>query len=144
MAYNNPYLYGYNYNPYQYSYQQPLQPQQMQQPTGQQLTPPTIHAEIIQVENETAAVKFPVGAGQSQMLMTRDESAIFIKSALANGQEDIVVYQRQEPKPAKPEINLSDYVTRDEFEKRLSALINQATQQPTAATKRPAKKDETE
>lgn len=101
----------YYYNPYQY--QQPQQPQTF--------TPPTIHAEIVQVDDVTAANNYPVGAGQSQMMIARDDSAIFIKSAAANGQTSLAVYRREKEQP-KPEINLSNYVTREEFEQRLSAI----------------------
>ena len=119
MAYN-PYIYnGYYNNPYQ----QQQQYYQQQQPAQQLLTPPTIHAEIIQIDDISAADVFPVGAGQSQMMMTRDDSAIIIKSALANGQTTLTVYKRQTAEPKKPEINLDDYITRAEFEQRISAII---------------------
>lgn len=101
----------YYYNPYQY--QQPQQPQTF--------TPPTIHAEIVQVDDMTAASNYPVGAGQSQMMIARDDSAIFIKSAAANGQTSLAVYRREKEQP-KPEINLSNYITREEFEQRLSTI----------------------
>ena len=115
-----------------------MQPQTMQQP-AQQLTPPTIHAEIIQVDDEIAATNYPVGAGQSQMLMAKDDSAIFIKSASANGQTSMTVYTRRASQPPKPEINPADYITRDEFEQRIQAIMPAPAQ---SAPKRAAKKDE--
>lgn len=118
MAYN-PYAYG-NYTPYQYNnmYQQ----QQPQQPV---MTPPMIHAEIIQVDSEDAAANYPVGAGQTQMFMARDDSAIYIKSVLANSQTSFIIYKKQETQSKKPEIDMTAYVTREEFEQRLNSLIPQ-------------------
>lgn len=117
MAYNGGFPVGYQqYFPPQYggSYA----PQQASQ---QLMTPPTIHAEIVQIGGEDEAVGFPVGAGQSQMMMTRDDSAIFIKTAYANGQSSIAKYVREK---AKPQQDLSaNYVTREEFEKRISEIL---------------------
>lgn len=117
MAYNGGFPVGYQqYFPPQYggSYT----PQQASQ---QLMTPPTIHAEIVQIGGEDEAVGFPVGAGQSQMMMTRDDSAIFIKTAYANGQSSIAKYVREK---AKPQQDLSaNYVTREEFEKRISEIL---------------------
>jgi len=122
MAYN-PYAYG-NYTPYQYSnmYQQQQPQMQPQQPT---MTPPTVHAEIIQVESEEIAYNFPVGAGQTQMFMKRDESAFYVKSVLANGQVLFFAYPRREPEPQDTTPDMSAYVTREEFEQRLNSLIPQ-------------------
>lgn len=100
MAYM-PYQY---YNPYQYQ--------------QQAFTPPTIRAEIIQADNEQMIINYPVGAGQSQMFMLRDDSAIYIKSAAANGQTSIAVYQRKAQEQADP------YITRAEFEQRLKEVLN--------------------
>ena len=91
-------------------------PQQAQQ---QMMTPPTIHAEIVQVNNKSEAMNFPVGAGQAQMMMAKDDSAIFIKTAFANGQSNIVEYIRKAPDPETPP---ADYITREEFERRLAEL----------------------
>ena len=129
---NNPYQ---QYNAYQQPQAQIQQPQQ----TAQQLTPPTIHADIVQIDDVSAADKFPVGAGQSQMLMTRDDSAIIIKSVLANGQYTLTVYERQTKKPQKPEINLSDYITREEFERRITEITTPA---PAPTAPKRAKKEE--
>lgn len=57
MAFN-PFPVGYQpYNPYQ-QYQPQMQQAQQQQ---QMMTPPTIHAEIVQVDGEQAAAQYPVG-----------------------------------------------------------------------------------
>jgi len=98
------------------------QPQQQAQLTQQSLTPPTIHADIVQVDNEQAAANFPVGAGASQMMIAKDDSAIFVKSAMPNGQTTLDVFVKRPPAPPKPEYDLGNFVTREELEERLSAL----------------------
>ena len=112
MAYNS-------YFPATYPQYYPQQPFMQSQSQQQVMTPPTIRAEIIQVGSKAEALNFPVGAGQTQMMIMRDDSAIFIKSAFANGQANLDEYVRKPPEPEKP---AADYVTREEFEQRISAL----------------------
>lgn len=100
-------------------YQQPSMGQGQGGNAQQMMTPPTIHAEIVQIGNRDEAVNFPVGAGQAQMMIMRDDSSIFIKSAFANGQSTIVEYIKKPPEPEKPPV---DYVTREEFEERIAEL----------------------
>lgn len=119
MAYNNGFPVGYPYYqtpPYQ---QQMIQAPSMQQQT---MSPPTIHAEILQVENEEAAARYPVAAGASQMMMARDDSEIYIKTSYANGQSELSVYVKRPPAPPAPVFDPAAYVTKDELERRLSAL----------------------
>jgi hypothetical protein len=99
-------------------YQQQGQP--VQAPGNPQMTKPTVHADIIQIENEAAGENEPVDAGTSQMMITKDESVILIKSVLANGETTMDIYRKQPKaeKPAEPE-----YVTRVEFEKRIAEMI---------------------
>lgn len=121
MAYNN--YFPATYSPFYPQYTQPQmsyqQPQQAAQP--QMMTPPTIRAEIVQVGSRAEAENFPVGAGQTQMMIAKDDSAIFIKTAFANGQANLDEYIRKPPEREKP---AADYVTREEFEKRLSELMS--------------------
>ena len=119
----------YNYYSYpqtyqqQYNLQQPYNSPQSQQYNSQpqqQYTPPTIHAEIIQVNNEQEAKDYPVAAGNTQMFIAKDDSAIYIKTAYVNTPAQLVVYKKSEPEPeVKP-----DYITREEFEKRLEEFFN--------------------
>lgn len=160
MAWNNgfPATYGQTF-PQGYPMNQPNPyAQQMaqtgfQQPTAQQqpaqmMTPPTIRAEIVQVEDEKAASNFPVGAGASQMMIARDESAIFIKSAMANGQTTLDVFEKRPPAPPAPTFDPEQYVRKDELEMLVSAAL--ATQQseqavrtaPVAARRASKKEDE--
>lgn len=118
MAYNN--YFPATYQPFYPQYPQQSPMQNMAQPQQQQMmTPPTIRAEIVQVGSKAEAINFPVGAGQTQMMIMRDDSAIFIKSAFANGQANFDEYIRKPPEPEKP---TADYITREEFEQRMSAL----------------------
>ena len=100
------------------------QPQQQAQPAQQTLTPPTIHADIVQVDNEQAAANFPVGAGASQMMIAKDDSAIFVKSAMPNGQTTLDVFVKRPPAPPKPEYDLGNFVTREELDERLASLMS--------------------
>ena len=124
-AYQNPYLpsmNGYQVPGYGWPGMQTGPQQQMMQQPGQapQMTKPTVHADIIQIENEAAGENEPVDAGTSQMMITKDESTILIKSVLANGETTMDIYRKQPKaeKPAEPE-----YVTRAEFEKRIAEMI---------------------
>ena len=127
------------YTPYQYQYgvyynnNNPYQQFQQQTMPQQPFTAPTIHAEIIQVDDMQTAYNYPVGAGQTQMFMARDDSAFFIKSVLANSQTSFEVYDRRKKDQQKPEsIDMNDYITRSEFEQRLKEV---AQHEPIRTTK---------
>lgn len=123
----NPF-YGFpaNYQPVQYqpAQYQPMQYQQ-QQPQMQQaqtMTLPTIHAEIVQVENEQAAASYPVGAGASQMMMARDDSAIYVKTATANG-FTLDVFEKRVKSPQNAIFDPAEYVRKDEIETLVTAAL---------------------
>lgn len=97
-----------NYSPY--AYQQ------------QMMSPPTIRAEIVQVDNEQAAANYPVGTGMSQMMIAKDESAIFVKSVSANGAV-MDVYIRRPPAPPEPKFVPGDYVRKDEIAEIVAAML---------------------
>lgn len=143
MAYNSGFPMGYQPaqmypNPFiqmNNPYMQGAQPQQVQQP--QAMTPPTIHADIIQVESEAEADRYPMAANQPpQMFMTRDEGAIYVKTMLSNNQHDLSAYIKRPPAPHVPPVDLGAYVTRQELDERLAALLT-----PTQTPKRAAKKE---
>lgn len=117
--------------------------QPVQQPAPQQqnavasaMTPPTIHAEIVQVDGEQAASQYPVGAGMSQMMMARDESAIFVKTATANGYT-LDVFDKRPPAPTPPPFNPSEYVRIDALPALVAAEVQAAVaaMQPVKSTK---------
>lgn len=84
----------------------------------QQMTMPTIHADIIQVGGPEDVDRYSVGAGNSQMFITRDEATIFIKSGTANG-FTLDVYDKRPPVQAP---DPQTYVTRAELEAILGSL----------------------
>ena len=117
MAYNNGFPVGY---PQIFpQYQQPYQSPQYQQ---QGMTPPTVHADIYQVASEQEAANFPVAAGASQMMVAKDDSAIYVKTAYPNGQTTLDVFVKRPPAPAEKPVDLTAYVTREELEQRLASL----------------------
>jgi hypothetical protein len=118
-----------------YGQQQPAQQAQQNQ---QSLTPPTIRAEIVQVDSLDAIDRFPMAAGTSQMFMTKDEQNIVVRSMYANGQHNDDVYDKRPPAPPAPTLNPADYVRKDE----LQALIADALQAHTAPHKAATKKEE--
>lgn len=101
------------------------QPQQGGQQLRQTMTPPTIRAEIVQVDKIDAIDSFPMGAGTTQMFMTRDDKNIIIRSMFANGQHSDDIYDRRPPAPPAPAINPNDYVRRDELGSLLAEAIKQ-------------------
>ena len=129
MAYNNGFPIGYPQLYPQFNQQYPQFPQQQavvpQQQVQQTMTPPTIHAEILQVDSEQSAENYPVAAGTSQMMIRKDDSEIYVKTAYANGQSRLDVYVKRPEKPNKPVLDLDGYVTRDEFENRLNELLKE-------------------
>lgn len=143
MAYNN-FPIGYQpaqiYYPQQYNQPQYVQ-QQAQQPQ-QTMTPPTIHAEIVQVESEQAAESYPLSAGSSQMMIARDDSAIYVKTMYPNGQYKLDAFLKR-PEATRSVSGGSDiYVTREEFEKRLQELLEGHTAKPSTNNKKKEKEAE--
>lgn len=114
------------------------QGQQPAQQGQQSLTPPTIRAEIVQVDTLDAIDRFPMAAGTSQMFMTKDEQNIVVRSMYANGQHNDDIYDKRPPAPPAPTLNPADYVRKDE----LQALIADALQANTATHKAATKKEE--
>lgn len=118
MAYNN----GFPAT-YQPMYQPMYQPNNFQNGNTQMMTPPTIRAEIVQVDGEQAAANYPVGPGASQMMIAKDDSAIFVKSILPNGQPMLDVFEKRARTAPAESFDPNKYVTREELEKRLEGLV---------------------
>lgn len=93
------------------------------------MTPPTIHAEIILVssgeQGELEAAQYPLGAGQSQMFITRDDSAVLIKTATANGYT-LDIFDKRPPAPQPAPFNPDDYVRLDALPKLVAAEVQTA------------------
>lgn len=131
-GYNQTYGYGttypfptQTYPSYNYTQNPVGQTVQNVQPT-QQMTPPTIRAEIIQVEDRQVVENYPVAAGITQMFMSKDDKFIFIKTAFPNAPYELVVYEKQaKVEPAvQNSLDADKFVTRDEFESRITEILN--------------------
>lgn len=140
--------------------QQPVPGTQMS-PANQpapMMTPPTIRAEIIQIDDEgweNYVDRFPLGPGASQMFMTRSEGKIIIKSMGQTGPLPLVIFDKRPPEPPAPTFDPEQYMRRDEAEQyindRVEKLVSaalasqqtaQAPQAATVAPKRTTKKEE--
>lgn len=122
MAYN-PFPVG--YQPQQLYYQpnyQPIQNAPQNQSTG-----------IIWVSGESGARGYPVAPNTTIQLWDSESQTIFLKSADASGMPSMKVLDytiRDNPTHGnalqkQPQIDLSGYVTKEEFEKRMSEVIRQ-------------------
>lgn len=118
MAYNPQLYMPMGYQPIQQMYQ----PQTAVQQAPQMMTPPTIRAEIVQVDGEQTAAQYPVGVGASQMMIARDESAIYIKTATVNG-FTLDVYEKRAKTPQEATFDPAIYVRRDEIESLVAAAL---------------------
>lgn len=148
MAYNN--YFPTNYQPvYQYPQYTPVQ--QTQQQVQQQYQPAQSNTGLTWVQGEAAAKSFPVAPGSSVLLMDSEASVFYIRSTDTSGMPlplrifDYTerVQQQNAHSPVsmqqEPKFDLGNYVTREEFESRLSQL-SQANTEP-IVTKAPARKE---
>ena len=81
------------------------------------------------VQGEEAAKSFMVAPGKSVLLMDSEKQQFYIKSADASGMPmPLRVFEyteRPQSAPASPTINATatgDYITREEFERRISEI----------------------
>ena len=119
------YSYGYNWMP-NLSQTMPQQTQQAQQ----QAT-----SNIVWCQGEAGAKSYAVGAGQTVwMIDSENEGVFYIKTVDASGMPmPLRIFDFKERQAvAKNATTTSDYVTRDEFEKRLAEVMNAKSTIPTA------------
>lgn len=114
------------YNPYQ-SYQ----PQLPYNPYLQQMQQQSNNNTITWVQGEAGAKAYPVGAGTNALLMDSEAEKFYIKSTDASGMpqplrkfqyKEIKENQPQEVPPVAQSFDGSQFITRDEFEKRMEEL----------------------
>lgn len=126
MAYNNgfPMNYSQMYPSYNYVPQQ-----QLSQPVVQQ---PVNDNGILWVQGEAGAKSWAVAPGKSVMLMDSESNTFYIKSSDASGMPmplRIFDYQERTVQQTQPqvaqhnEIDTSQFVTREEFNKKLDELF---------------------
>ena len=114
--------------------------QQPQQQPAQMMTPPTIRAEIIQIEDEAAVDRFPLAAGASQMFMTRAEDKIIIKTMGQDGALPLVIYDKRPSAPPAPKFDPAEYVRRDEADKLIMERVETLVSAALTAQKAPQRK----
>lgn len=86
---------------------------------------------LVWVQGENAAKSYPITPNSTIMLMDSETQKFYLKSADASGMplplrifEYSEISEKSVPEKTeeKPNINLDDYVTREEFDRRLSEL----------------------
>ena len=130
MAYNNGFPMSYQQMYPQYNY---MPQQQLTQPVMQQ---PVNDNGILWVQGEAGAKSWAVAPGKSVMLMDSESNTFYIKSSDASGMPmplRIFDYQErnlQQPQTQPqvinqmPEIDTSQFVTREEFEEKLNEIFS--------------------
>lgn len=125
MAPQYPFPVGYQpFNPYQ-QYQQQYQPTPQMSPaqmagTSQQQTK---YVEVVPVDTVQEAEACPMAAGSSFLFFARDDSFIAVKSVGVNGQQSFSVFDKRPPAPVVPPFDPAAYVTKEELESRLAAIL---------------------
>lgn len=125
-----------NYNNYFPASYQPVYPTQFvpQQPVpnaAPQNNQVNNNGSINWVMGEAAARSYAVAPGQSVLLLDSDSSVFYIKSADASGMPlplRIFDYKERTQQPhTEPQVQQSaqipEYITRDEFEKRIAEIV---------------------
>ena len=114
------------YNPYP----QYVNPTSIYQPTPVLTpTPPTPSSSFVWVQGEAGAKSYPVAPGNRVALFDSENPVVYIKSTDSTGRpSNMEIYdlvKRTEQTNATTEtVDLSSYVTRDEIESILSALVS--------------------
>ena len=104
-------------------YQQP-QYVPIQQPVAQQPQPQ--NNGLVWVQGEAGAKSYLVGAGQSVILMDSEDQFFYIKTADQSGMPILRKFRFEEVTNQQQvsQTKNEDYVTREEFEKRMSELYS--------------------
>ena len=124
---------NYGYTPQYYA--SPLQASQPQN-YGQalQAQPQAANNAINWVQGEAGAKSFLVAPGQSVLLMDSEDSVFYIKSTDASGMPmplRTFAYTEKTVQKAEP-IKPGEYITREEFEKRIKEISDAKSTIPTA------------
>ena len=141
MSFNQGFPMGYQPQQFVQPVQQVQPAQQVQQPVFQQQQPQVVqqqnsNAGIIWVQGDAGARSYAVAPNQSVMLMDSEADCFYIKSADASGmplplrifdyKERIAERQAQvapvEMPPEREPVDLSGYVTKEEFDSVLARL----------------------
>jgi hypothetical protein len=92
--------------------------------------------DIIWVQGEVGARAYPVPAGRMAVLMDSEDSCFYIKAVDAYGMpqplrkfrfQEETSNQKALPQASQAAMPTQDYITREEFEKRLSERLDELT-----------------
>lgn len=113
------------YSPYYPNY--PMQYPQMtpQNPPQNNIYHPAQTNGIIWIQGENAARSYLVAPNQNVLLLDSEVPRMYMKSADATGMPTLKIFEYKEIKKDAPiagETTSTEYITRDEFEKRLKEL----------------------
>ena len=122
-----------NMNPYTQQYQQPMQT--IQTPMQQPAQPPQNNNGLIWVQGESGAKSYMVAPNNTVMLMDAENSTFYLKSADASGmplplrifdykERSVVGSQPVSSPTIENSINYDNFVTREEFERRLASIAS--------------------
>lgn len=130
MAYNNGFPMNYQQFYPSYNY---VPQQQLNQPVVQQVTQPVNDTGILWVQGEAGAKSWAVAPGKSVMLMDSESNTFYIKSSDNSGMPmplrifDYTERTQQSTQPVNAiqheQIDMSQFITKDELEARLSEFI---------------------
>ena len=134
MAYNNGFPIGYQQMYPTYNY---IPQQQLTQPVVQQVTQPVNDTGILWVQGEAGAKSWAVAPGKSVMLMDSESNTFYIKSSDQSGMPmplrifDYTERTQQSTQPVntiqhEPQIDTSQFITREELDKRLSEFVQRS------------------
>ena len=120
---------------------QPVQQPQQQAP--QMMTPPTIRAEIIQIDDEgweNYVDRFPLGPGASQMFMTKSEDKVIIKTMGQDGPLPLIIYDKRPPEPPAPKFDPAEYMRKDDAQRMITEQVETLVSAALTAQKAPQRK----
>lgn len=133
MAYNNGFPMNYQQFYPSYNY---VPQQQLNQPVVQQVTQPVNDTGILWVQGEAGAKSWAVAPGKSVMLMDSESNTFYIKSSDNSGMPmplrifDYTERTQQSTQPVNviqhEQIDTSQFITKEEFEKRLSEFVQRS------------------
>lgn len=133
MAYNNGFPMNYQQVYPSYNY---IPQQQLNQPVVQQVTQPVNDTGILWVQGEAGAKSWAVAPGKSVMLMDSESNTFYIKSSDNSGMPmplrifDYTERTQQSTQPVNAiqheQIDMSQFITKEEFEKRLSEFVQRS------------------
>jgi hypothetical protein len=118
----------------QLQHQQTVQ-QQPQQPTQ----PRDIRTvEVVPADSEKQALEFPVGAGETKLIIHRGDNFVVVKTVSVTGEVTTAIFDRRPPAPPPETINPADYVRRDEVAALVAEIIRDNSRRKTTAEKKEA------